>query len=68
MHIVQLFIIFKNNKHFRISEEGKEICQICNNIKRFKPTLHSHLIIIDENKLNLKNIEMILQYTLNMMS
>ena len=62
--IVQLFSIFKYNKHFYISEERQEICQICNNIKCFKPTLHSHLIIIYENWLNLKNIEMNLQYTL----
>ena len=53
--IIQLFSIFKNNKHFCISEERQEIYQICNNIKCFKNTLHSHLIIIDENGLNLKN-------------
>ena len=54
--IVILFIIFKNNKYFCISEERQEICQICNNIKCFKPILLSHLIIIYENGLNLKNI------------
>ena len=58
--IVQSFSIFKNNKHFCISEERQEIYQICNNIKCFKPTLHSHLIIIDAKGLNLKNIEIYL--------
>ena len=36
----QLFSFFKNNKHFCISEERQEICQICNNKKCFRPTAY----------------------------
>ena len=53
-----------NIKNSSISEEKQEICQICYNIKRFIHILHTHLIMIDEFGLNLKNIEMNLKYFL----
>ena len=62
--VVQLFSIFKNDKNFCIEERRKEICQICNNIREFDPTFHSHLIIIDEGGLNLNSIELNISYSL----
>ena len=62
--IVQLFSIFKNNEEFCIKEKRQEICQICNNIKEFESSYHSHLIIIDEAGLNMNNIELNIYYSL----
>ena len=62
--IVQLFAIFKNDENFCIKEKRQEVCQICNNIKEFEPSFHSHLIIIDEAGLNMNTIELNIYYSL----
>ena len=62
--IVQLFAIFKNEENFCIKEKRQEVCQICNNIKEFEPSFHSHLIIIDEAGLNMNTIELNIYYSL----
>ena len=58
-YISQLFNIFKNNNIFCITEEKKEIWEICGNIYINKPNYHNVFIIIDDGNINLTNINKI---------